>query len=162
MFTVSLEGDRELMARFDQMPAKVRSSLFRKVTILALKLEAKVKGEKLSGGVLNVRSGALRASIFEEVEQSDSSVIGKVASSSDVKYGAIHEYGGKTAAHEIVATKAQALSFMMGGKQVFFKSVHHPGSQMPERSFLRSSLAEMKPEIITGLTDAVREGLNEK
>ena len=47
---------------------------------------------------------------------------------------------------------------MMGGKQVFFKKVNHPGSTMPERSFLRSSLGEMKDEIIGGIREAVAEG----
>lgn len=157
MLTVKLVGDRELIAKLDGLPDKVHRALLRKVTTLALKLEARVKG-KLSGEVLNVRSGALRRSIFNAIEDSSTSVIGKVASSGDVKYAAIHEFGGKTPAHDILPTKAQALAFMMGGKMVFAKVVHHPGSQMPERSFMRSSLADMRDEITTGLKQAVVEG----
>lgn len=154
---VEIFGDRDLIERLSSMPSKVHAALLRKVTALDLKLEAKVK-QKLSGEVLNVRTGALRRSIFGKVEDEPTRVVGKVASSGDVKYAAIHEFGGKTAAHEIVAKNGQALAFMMGGKQVFFKKVNHPGSTMPERSFLRSSLSDMKSEILEGLRQAVKEG----
>jgi phage gpG-like protein len=151
--------DTAIIARLGAMPDKIHRALLKKVTALALKLEAKVKG-KLSGDVLNVRSGALRRSVFNRVEDALSRVIGKVASSGDVKYAAIHEFGGKTPPHEILPVKAQALAFMAGGKQVFAKVVHHPGSQMPQRSFLRLSLTEMRAEIEGGLKEAVREGVN--
>ena len=140
------------------MPSKVHAALLRKVTALDLKLEAKVK-QKLSGEVLNVRTGALRASIFSAVEDNTSSIFGKVASTGDVKYARIHEYGGTTPPHEILPSKAKALAFMVGGKMVFAAKVNHPGSKMPERSFLRSALADMSPEIIEGLNAAVAEGL---
>ena len=88
-------------------------------------------------------------------------VVGKVASSGDVKYAGIHEFGGKTPAHDIYPDKAKALAFMIGGKQVFAKVVHHPGSQMPERSFLRSSLSDMRQEILDGLEFAVKGALKQ-
>lgn len=161
MINVTIVGDRELLARLSAMPDKVRTALVRKVTTLALKLEAKVKG-KLSGQVLHVRTGALRRSIFHEVDQSTTAVTGKVASSGDVKYAAIHEFGGTTKAHIIEPVKAKALAFMMGGKQVFARRVNHPGSRIPERSFLRSSMRDMREEITVGLQEAVREGLQQK
>jgi phage gpG-like protein len=158
MISVTVVGDRELIARLERMPDRVRQALVRKVTELALKLEARVK-RKLSGEVLNVRTGALRRSIFNEVTDDSKGVIGRVASSGDVKYAGIHEFGGKTPPHDIYPVKGKALAFMMGGKQRFFKVVHHPGSKIPERSFLRSSLNEMREEITIGLTQAVNEGL---
>jgi HK97 gp10 family phage protein len=159
MLNVTLIGDRELIQKLNAMPSKVHAALLRKVTELAFKLESKIKADKLSGQVLNVRTGALRASIANQVTETVTTVTGRAFSSGDVKYAAIHEFGGKIPAREIVATKAQALAFVMGGKQVFAKSVQFPGAIMPERSFMRSSLADMKPEIVEGLTEAVREGL---
>ena len=159
MLNVTLTGDKELIARLDAMPDKVRRALVTKVTALSLKLEAHVKQDKLSGQVLNVRTGALRRSIFSTVDTGVTTVRGKVASSGDVKYAGIHEFGGTTPPHEIVPVKATVLSFMIGGKRVFARRVQHPGSRMPERSFLRSALADMAGEITTGLTDAVRQGL---
>ena len=158
MLNITVTGDRELISRLAAMPDKVHRSLLRKVTALALALEAKIK-EKLSGNVLNVVTGALRRSIASAVEDTPTKVVGRDFSSGDVKYAAIHEFGGKTGAHDIIATKAQALAFMMGGKQVFAKSVHHPGSNIPERSYMRSSLGDMRAEIVDGLKQAVRDGL---
>lgn len=161
MISVSLVGDRELVARLNAMPGKLRQALLVKVTELSLRLENKVKSEKLSGQVLKVKTGALRASIFSDVSSTDNSVTGRVASSGDVKYAAIHEFGGHIPAREIVADKAQALSFLWGGKQAFFKRVHWPGADMPERSFLRSALTDMKDDIAEGFTQAVAEALHE-
>jgi hypothetical protein len=38
---------------------------------------------------------------------------------------------------------------------VFAKHVHHPGSRIPARSYLRASLAEMADEIDAGMKSAV-------
>jgi hypothetical protein len=46
---------------------------------------------------------------------------------------------------------------MMGGKKVVVKSVHHPGSVFPERSFMRTALNEMRPEIRAAFQDAIDE-----
>lgn len=159
MLSIEITGSRELAERFDRMPEEVRAALRRKITRLTLKLEEHVKTQKLSGQVLHTVSGRLKRSIHSEVVDSGSMITGRVYSSGDVPYARIHEFGGKTAAHEIVATKAQALSFIMGGKRVFFRRVRHPGSVMPERSYLRSSLEDMRAEIVDGMVDAVREAV---
>jgi HK97 gp10 family phage protein len=158
MLNIQITGDRELIARFTAMPDQVRRALLKKVTQLALQLESKIKTEKLSGQVLHVVSGKLRASIFNEVTQTGDSTIGKAASSGDVKYAAIHEFGGTIEIPEIVA-KGKALAFMQGGKMAFYKKVAAHTVTMPERSFMRSSLADMKDQIIQEMTDAVREGV---
>lgn len=159
MFNMVLTGDRELIAKIDRMPPTVRNVLRRKIRELALRLKAKIQRDKLSGQVLNVKTGALRRSIQDNVVETDTGVYGEVFSSGDVKYARIHEFGGKTRAHDIFPKKADALSFMMGGKQVFAKVVHHPGSVMPERSFMRSSLAEMANDIRIEMKKAVIRGL---
>jgi len=156
VLSVELTGDKELIARLEALPDELRIALNRKVTALTLKLEAKIKG-KLSGEVLKVRTGNLRRSIHSRVEQTATSVTGTALSSGDVKYAGIHEYGGQTKAHIIEAKNGKALAFQMGGKQVFARRVHHPGSKIPERSYLRSSLKDMRDEIITGLNEAVAE-----
>jgi phage gpG-like protein len=161
LLSINLVGDRELIARFQAMPSKVHAALLKKVTALRLKLEAHIKDQKLSGQVLHVQTGNLRASIFSETIDSAESVIGRAASSGDVKYAGIHEFGGQTPAH-VIEAKGNALAFMFQGKQAFFKRVNHPGSTMPERSFMRSSLADMRDEIVQGMTDAVKGAAAEK
>lgn len=158
MINITVVGDQALIARLSRMPDQVRTALVRKATALALKLEARVK-RKLTNDVLHVRTGALRRSIFYKVISDTQGVTGKVASSGDVKYAGIHEFGGLTKPHVITPKKAKALAFMKGGKQVFAMRVNHPGSRIPARSFLRSSLREMRGEIVTELKRAVVEGL---
>ena len=58
-----------------------------------------------------------------------------IATSGDLKYAAIHEYGGTIPPHQIVPDKARALAFAIGGKQVFAARVNLPAVTMPERSY---------------------------
>ena len=83
------------------------------------------------------------------------SVFAKVFSAGDVKYAAIHEYGGQTAPHIIEPKKANVLAFAGAGGMVFAKRVNHPGSKMPQRSFMRSALKDMSTEISLGMKKAV-------
>jgi phage gpG-like protein len=108
--------------------------------------------------VLQTRSGALAASIISSIENdgSDTSVS---ISSTGVPYAAIQEFGGKTAAHDIVAVNAKVLEFSAGGSHVFARSVHHPGSTIPARSYLGSSLADMRDDIESGFKHAILEAL---
>ncbi len=154
MLNVQMIGDKELVARFRAMPSALRAALIRKTSVLTLMLEAKVKA-KLSGQVLNVVTGALRRSIQRRVTSTESSVKGEVYSAGDVKYAGIHEHGGTTPPHTIIPNKAQALSFVFMGKQAFFAKVNHPGSKIPERSYMRSSLREMRETIVSGYRDVI-------
>jgi phage gpG-like protein len=164
MIRVEMRGDAEIIARLNAFPTSLRAILRRRVWALTLKLQARVQG-KLSGKVLNVVTGALRRSIQSDVKETSGAVRGRVFSTGDVKYAAIHEFGGRTKAHIILPKKALALRFAMGGAptgplgphMVFAKAVNHPGSRMPERSFMRSSLADMREEIVRELTQGVVE-----
>jgi phage gpG-like protein len=135
----------------------VQDALLGKADALRGALEARIQ-QKLSGEVLQIRSGALAASIISSIENdgSDTSVS---ISSTGVPYAAIQEFGGKTAAHDIVAVKAKVLEFSAGGGQVFARTVHHPGSTIPSRSYLGSSLAEMRDEIELDFKQAILEAL---
>lgn len=156
MMRITMRGDRELVAQLSAMPSGLRAVLRRRVWSLTLRLQARVQ-RKLSGTVLNVVTGALRRSIQPTVEETGARITGRVFSTGDVKYARIHEFGGKTRAHIIEPKKAAALMFLVGGKSVFAKRVNHPGSTMPERSFMRSSLADMRDEIVRELTQGVVE-----
>ncbi len=104
---------------------------------------------KLSGEVLNVQTGTLRRSIGRTAAVVEGNQIGSAVGSGSafghesVAYAAIHEYGGTTKPHVIRARNAKTLAFPgRGGGTVFCKSVNHPGSRIPERSYIRSTLAE--------------------
>jgi len=154
MLDVSISGLDELQGKLANFPGAFIAKLNLSCDELAAALADKVRSDKLSGGVLNSRSGALAASIFADVVGDGESVTATVGSAG-VPYAGIQEYGGKTAAHEIVPDKARALAFVAGGQLRFARRVNHPGSQIPERSYLRSSLEELGPEIKARLTEAV-------
>lgn len=79
-----------------------------------------------SGGKVLQDTGRLAASITPE-HGPDHAQVG-----TNVVYARIHQLGGRTRPHVIVARRAKALAF--GG--IFRKSVNHPGSVIPARPFL--------------------------
>ncbi len=151
MLTVTSSGDDALAARLDAFPDALRDALAAKAQTLADALADTIRSDKLSGQVLNARSGALRDSIGAEVASDGDGVIATVGSFGDVKYAAIQEYGGRTAAHEILPSKARVLAFVAGGATHFAARIEHPGSTIPERSYLRSSLEEQSDAIVAAL-----------
>lgn len=157
MFEVEMRGDKELIARMYGWPPKVRDSLWREINLLRILLLQRVQS-KLRGEVLNYVTGRLFRSIQSEATDTGTEMTGRVFSSGDVKYAAIHEYGGVIPAHEVAARNALALHFDWGGQERFFKRVQIPDINMPERSFLRSSLDEMRQDIIEGMRKAVLDG----
>ena len=161
MFTVSLTGADELDARLDGLPASVLAAIAAKSAALADQLLELVR-TKLQGGVLKSRTGALAASVgvVGPTLEGDG-VVTRLFAGADLKYAAIQEYGGVTAPHDILPERAKALAFLVGGEQVFAKVVHHPGSRIPARSYLRSSLAEMADEIESGMKAAVLDALKQ-
>jgi phage gpG-like protein len=156
MLLLSLRDDAS--AALADCPARLRAALLQKATALAAELEAKVQ-QKLAGEVFTARSGALARSIVTTIDQDAAGVSVEIASNGDVKYAAIHEFGGMIPPHEIVPDKAKALAFAVGGKEVFATRVNLPAVTMPERSYLRSSLDEMADQIREGLSQAVVEGM---
>jgi phage gpG-like protein len=138
-------------AALAEMPERARDALSSKANALAADLQVKIQ-QKLTGTVLNAKTGALARSIVATIEDSAGNVSVRIATTGDVKYAAIHEFGGTIPPHQIVPDKAKALAFALGGKQVFAARVQIPAVTMPERSYMRSSLVEM--------TDAIREGVS--
>jgi phage gpG-like protein len=163
MLSVTLTGDAELAARLGGLPAAVVAVVAAKSVTLADQLLALVD-RKLHGGVLTSRTGALAASVgVDGPTLTENGVVTTLFAGGDLKYAAIQEYGGVTAPHEILPVRAKALAFLAGGEQVFARVVHHPGSHLPERSYLCSSLAEMagtiESEIKAAVLDAARRQL---
>jgi phage gpG-like protein len=159
VFSVTLEGDEALDARLAAMPAAVQTALRAKAAQLAEALRAHVVQDELSGQVLHARTGALRDSIAAEVTVDGAKILVRLFSRGDVRYAAIQEYGGRTPAHDIVPNKAKALAFLAGGRRVFARIVHHPGSTIPARPYLGPALAQMGPQIESELKAALVAGL---
>jgi phage gpG-like protein len=139
------------------MPDRLREALTARANLLAAALQAKIQ-QKLSGSVLNQKSGALARSIAATIDAASAGVSVSIAST-DVKYAAIQEFGGTIPPHEILPDKAKALAFAIGGKPVFAARVNLPAVTLPERSYMRSSLTEMAQEIQDGLQEVLLEAL---
>jgi len=148
----------EYAAALAGMPERLRAALASKAVMLAAELQAKVQ-QKLAGTVLNTRTVALARSIIATIDEAAANVSVSIATSGDVKYAAIHEFGGTIPPHQIVPDKAKALAFLVGGKQVFAARVVIPAVTMPERSYLRSALAEMAGEIRDGLAESMIQAM---
>lgn len=154
---ISLEvDDRVIQARLSSMPDKLRAAFLKKTYTLAEKLKSKVQ-QNLTNRILNIRTGKLVRSIFQQVTNNANEVSGRVYSSG-LPYAAIQEFGGQTKAHIIEAVNGKALAFTMGGKEVFFKRVNHPGSHIKASRYMGQAFDAMKPEITAGYKQAAAEG----
>jgi phage gpG-like protein len=114
----------------------------------ACMLVVKRTKEKLSDDVLHVRTGRLRRSIHADpVTVSGTQVQGIVGT--NVEYAAIHEYGfsGVVSVRESLRTSVLGNSFTV---RAHTRNVH-----LPERSFLRSALTELQPQIRAEVESAV-------
>ena len=158
---VGIEVDADGAARkLTALPDKVRADVRQVVQAGALKLLAKVQ-QKVSGDVLQVRSGALLNSL-RATGPSDSgdTIRGGVAIDDAIKYARIQEYGGRIEIPAIVPVNARALAFAYGGKLVFAMKTAAHMIEIPEHSFLRSSLAEIGPDILDDIRKVVAEAAN--
>lgn len=156
MLELSLDDGAASLAA---MPERVRAALAEKVGVLAAALEARIQ-QKLAGGVLNPRTGALARAMIATFEESPTGVSVRLGVSGDRKYAAIHEFGGTIPPRQIVPDKAKALAFLVAGKQAFARRVNLPAITVPERSYMRSSLTEMVDAIRDELSDAVVKAMS--
>jgi phage gpG-like protein len=162
MPAVSITGAQELEAWLGDLPASVLAVVAATSAVLADELRDLVH-QKLTGGVLQTRTGALAASIgVDGPTLTGDQVVTTIYSGGDLKYAAIQEFGGVTSPHDILPDRAKALAFLAGGQQVFARVVHHPGSRIPERSYLRSSLAEMTGQIEADIKAAALGAIAQK
>lgn len=156
---IEFTGREAVLARLGEAPAKIRTAAKSSLDIWATELAGYIKAEKLSGQVLNRRSGALSRSVYPDKRETADTISGGARAGNDVPYAKIHEFGGLIPAHQVVVKNAKALCFTVGGVKRFAHSVQIPDVQMPERSYMRSSLREQAPEGINELRAAVREAI---
>ena len=156
MIDVTVTGLDQAAARFAALPRSLAQRVAQAVERLGGMLRDRVE-RKLSGEVLQQKSGRLAASIAVTVEPTGAGASATV--SSDAPYAAIHEYGGTIPARTILPQSARVLAFPWRGQQRFFKRVTVPAVTMPERSFMRSALAETAPEIRAAIETAAAQAV---
>lgn len=142
----TLTGETEVIQKLEgTMPKRVRGELVLTVRRLAIELQRYVKQDKLSGQVLKNRTGTLRRSVYQRVDESPQSVTGRVGT--NVFYGALHE-GGFEGKRLITQAFGRQLKFPV------WASI-----KLPKRSFLRSSLKDKSVHIKEELGMAVMRGM---
>jgi hypothetical protein len=165
MLTFSFNStDVRVVASLREKGPRIIQAVAQKMEQLMIQLQAKIVGGKLQGQVLHHRTGKLANSIrVIPVTQSGSSIVGMVeGGGGPAFYGRIHEYGGVVQIPEFTRR-------VSGGKEAIKARLSKTGSipgtvrahtaTFPERSFMRTSLAEHREAIFAGLTQAVNEGL---
>ncbi len=156
MIALALRNDDLVLLNVKSLGIRVRDRLRSDITRLTIKLQRKVKEEKLTGQVLHVRTGRLRRNINRRMAETATSITGQVGT--NVSYAAIHEYGFTGVVNVREHLRMQSVVF---GRPITPTAVtvraHAMRMHMPERSFLRSALAEMRPEIVTTLQQGLRE-----
>src|ERR1041384_5652469 len=101
--------------------------------------------EKLSGQVLKNKTGTLRRSQHESVTSDEKVIQGTVATDPSASaYGYVHEYGGTFDVKAHMRKSSHNMQTWVRQHSVTF----------PVRSFLRSTLNEMAPDIVEGLQNA--------
>src|SRR6266576_5706363 len=91
---VIVTGDKEVAARFEKLPSEAHSRLLREMQRITIDLQNYIRDSKLSGQVLKNRTGTLRRSINQRVEESGSTITGIVgANLGAARYAAAQEYG---------------------------------------------------------------------
>lgn len=167
MITVEIPKDQGIFVKIPLMAGQIRKNVDQAVHRLAIELQSYIVRNKLSGQVLNKRTGHLQQSIQQKVDETPNEITGTVYSAGDVKYAAIHEYGGTI--HHPGGTAYYFNERL--GKMVFLSnktaaSFNFPRTKphdivMPQRSFMRTSLAENEDHIVKVLTEAAVGGIKE-
>lgn len=165
MFNVTWFGASETIAKLRKIAPAVEDSVCKTMLKMAIKVQRLAK-QKVSGDVLKVDTGTLRASITAKTETSGGKVIAVVGS--NVKYAARHEFGfhgTESVKEHMRRSSAQMKSAIIGknGKEKSFSKLANKGKgsgvvsaftrqvNYPAHSFLRSSLKELTPQIIKEL-----------
>lgn len=150
--------DARVVAALREKAPRVEESLVRKMDSVTLRLQAHIVEDKLQGQVLQHRSGKLAGSIRQIPPTFDGqTVTGEVqGGGGPAFYGRAHEYGAHIP--ERLPVNARVLHWTgPSGESVF--AMHAAAFDLPERSFMRSSLEDMGGSIVEELQAAAAEGI---
>ena len=142
--------------RIARLPAALRSGVRETMQAELLELLATVQA-KLSGGVLNARSGNLRDSIRAELSEDDSSIGARVFSDGSVPYARSRNMAAEFDVPALTAANAKALAFSYGGRMAFAKRTAAHTVTIPERFYLRSSLDEFAEGFVSSIRKIATE-----
>ncbi len=144
------------IAKLDALKERLRATARNAVEDGGNRLLSAVR-EKLSGDVLNSRSGALLRSLRMEIAGNTDGFSACVFSDGSVPYARIQEYGGRLNIPAIAPVHARALAFAWNGRLVFANHTAAHVVDIPERSYMRTSLAELADTFADDLQHGIAE-----
>ena len=155
MITAKIIGDVALSEKLMLTSSEVAGAAEASIGRSCLRLMSRVKKSKLSGQVLNARTGRGRRSINQRVVKSNGEVSGYVGT--NVQYMAMHEQGGNVdvKAHLRLVKKAWGRTL----KTPVWANVSAHKMNVPKRSFLESALTEMQAQIVHDLNASINRVL---
>lgn len=153
------DGTVDLVLR-ERGPTIVEA-IVQKINSLAIRLEAHIVGDKLQGQVLHHRSGTLASSIrFKPAHPEGTSIIAEVTGAGGPAwYGRLHEYGATFARHSTARFGRGFTKAGTKGRRIRSLEQRTMATyvRLPERSFMRSSLIDLKPRIAEELRMVLKE-----
>jgi phage gpG-like protein len=155
---VKFSGDDKLIANFRGMGPAVERAGAASIKRSTMKVLRKAK-EKVSGGVLKNRTGTLRRAINARFVGSAGFIVGIVGIK--LRYAAAHEFG----CHKTVTVKAHLRMMKTAwGRPVkqprkITVSSHPMRMNLPERSYLRSSLRDLRSDILADMQTSVAKAV---
>lgn len=171
-FEVKIVGDTAVEAKLANFDSKLQATLLRAITRLGMDLKTLVVDVNLAGAVLKRQTGNLaRAQNLKVTETSDPDTITASVgfNKATAIYGVFHEFGVPHS-WEIRPKKGKALKIPLGANAgidfavskaeyaqgfIFRSKVVHP--PLPVRSFLRSALKTMAPQVRPAIEAAIAE-----
>lgn len=174
-FSASFDNDggfEALVLRFSAASRKIRNLMLDVMAEQNAEVEAVAR---LRLAELFPNPTAMQAAISSEVTVSKGNTVSGHISALGLPYLAMHEFGGVTQPHTIAGNPL--LAFMSQGffrgvgvgkvtfrsgamnDMMFARSVQHPGSVMPERSYLRYALAQRRDAIRDAFQQAADDAL---
>jgi hypothetical protein len=151
-----------LREQLTKKASQIHQALFVRVSAIMAQLQTKIITTKLSGQVLNKRTGLLQSSVRLLPTTSDGSIItGSVAVTGPRRDVAMIHTMGMDRAYEVMAVKRKALAWAgADGKMAFARRVMHP--PIPAKPFMWPALKESKDEIVAELGRTVADVLKQK
>ena len=148
-------GKDALLAKYRQRAATITPKLYKAMLLQMARVAEYSRANKLSGQVLRTRTGTLRRSVAPKANiDNEGNPVGKITT--NVPYARIHEYGGTFA----IPSHSREITMAFGRPIAPVTVVVRAHSvKFPERSFLRTALAEKKDEVFAALRGVVIQEL---
>jgi phage gpG-like protein len=138
--------------RLAQFGPRLQASVERSIRQIVIEGQSQIVRDKLHGGnPLFSRSGNLARAVQQQVDASGDSIVGTIGVDRTAPYGAVHEYGGTFDVREHISTSRLGKQFTVQAHTVTY----------PERSFLRSWLAENTTNIEARVEAAAQEAVQQ-